>query len=138
MTLNFISLHSLHRTFMETCIFCPAKLCRLCPPKSRQHSFRGQNNNKSYLKKIFSYLKFFFFCKSLLFQRYTQQLRKLFKKNIFSRTVPLKKKLFGLKKDYDSCIFRIFEKFDKLYVLAEGQVKKPTLYVFYEHYIQFK
>ena len=36
------SLHSLSLKIMEQCRFCPAK--------SQRHSFRGQNNNRNYLK----------------------------------------------------------------------------------------
>ena len=63
--------------------------CRLCPTKSQRHSFRGQNNNKNYLKTIFSFLFSNFFCKSILFQRSIQLLGPLFKEKIFCVTVPL-------------------------------------------------
>ena len=73
-------------------ILCPAKLWSNAhfAPQSQRNSFRGQSNNRNYLKIRFSSIFSNYFCKSMLFQRSIQPLGPVFKENIFCVTVPLK------------------------------------------------
>ena len=95
---NYGAIQTLPRKIMEQCRLCPAKSlslrsspleimdpsffardimeqCRVCPA----NSFRGQNNNRNYLKIRLTFLFSFCFCKSMLFQRSTPTYQPVFK-----------------------------------------------------------
>ena len=68
----------------EPFFFAPQ--CRLCSAKLRRHSFRGQQISSNL--NFFTFF-FYYFCKSLLWQRPLLPFGPLFKDKIFCVTVPL-------------------------------------------------